>query len=180
MNAGQQSGNLPSVDQLLNQLAPALQAYVQARNMDQPLMVGIHTGGAWIASALLKTMGVNWPLGLLDISFYRDDYTERGLNPSVKSSELPFATEGQHLILVDDVLMSGRTIRAALNELFDYGRPASVTLVTLLSLPGRELPIQPDLCAAALELPANQRIKLSGPDPLQLNLIQLDKMEHQA
>lgn len=162
---------LPDVAPLLEQLAAQLTLKLQERGITEPLLVGIHTGGVWVAEALRQKMQVNWPLGTLDISFYRDDYSQYGLNPSVKTSDLPFATEGQHLILVDDVLMSGRTIRAALNELFDFGRPASVTLVTLLSLPGRELPIQPDCCGLQLELPPDQRIKLSGPSPLQLNRV---------
>lgn len=164
---------LPQLNPLMERLAASLLARVEELKLEQPLLVGIHTGGYWVAEALRKKMQVNWPLGGLDISFYRDDFTKKGLNPRVKPSNLPFATEGQHLILVDDVLMSGRSIRAAMNELFDYGRPASITLVTLLDLPGRELPIQPDLSGCKLELPADQRIKLSGPDPLELNLVQV-------
>jgi pyrimidine operon attenuation protein/uracil phosphoribosyltransferase len=104
------------------------------------------------------------------VSFYRDDFTQNGLHPLVQPSELPFEIEGQHLVLIDDVLMSGRTIRAALNELFDYGRPASVTLVSLLDLNARELPIHPDVVGATLSLAADQRVKLSGPTPLTLEL----------
>ncbi|SFX39183.1 bifunctional pyr operon transcriptional regulator/uracil phosphoribosyltransferase PyrR [Marinospirillum alkaliphilum] len=162
---------LPDVAPLLEQLAAQLEQHLAARGIKEPLLVGIHTGGVWVAEALRQKMQVNWPLGSLDISFYRDDYSHNGLNPSVKPSNLPFATEDRHLVLVDDVLMSGRTIRAALNEIFDFGRPASVTLVTLLALPGRELPIQPDCCGQYLELPEDQRIKLSGPSPLQLNRV---------
>jgi len=108
------------------------------------------------------------PLGVLDASFYRDDFEHSGLHPKVRPSELPFAVDGAHLVLVDDVLMSGRTIRAALNELFDYGRPASVTLVCLLDLNARELPIRADVVGAALNLPVGQRVKLNGPNPLVL------------
>jgi pyrimidine operon attenuation protein/uracil phosphoribosyltransferase len=90
-----------------------------------------------------QELGSDEPLGTLDVSFYRDDFSQNGLHPQVRPSELPFEIEGQHLVLVDDVLMSGRTIRAALNELFDYGRPASVTLVCLLDLDAGELPIRP-------------------------------------
>jgi len=85
-------------------------------------------------------------------------------------SALPFEVDGQHLVLVDDVLMSGRTIRAALNELFDYGRPASVSLVCLLDLDARELPIRPDVVGATLALGPDQRVKLLGPAPLMLEL----------
>lgn len=162
---------LPEIAPLLDSLATKLTNYLNQQGITEPLLIGIHTGGVWVAEALRQKMQVNWPLGTLDISFYRDDYSKTGLNPSVKPSNLPFATEGQHLVLIDDVLMSGRTIRAAMNEIFDYGRPASITLVTLLSLSGRELPIQADCCALHLDLPAEQRIKLSGPDPLELNLV---------
>lgn len=162
---------LPEAASLLDQLAAQLEQHLSDRGITEPLLIGIHTGGVWVAEALRQRMQVNWPLGTLDISFYRDDYSQTGLNPSVKPSDLPFATADRHLILVDDVLMSGRTIRAALNEIFDFGRPASVTLATLLALPGRELPIQPDCCGQYLQLPANQRIKLSGPVPLELNRV---------
>ena len=107
-------------------------------------------------------------MGTLDVSFYRDDFSQNGLHPQVRPSELPFEVEGQHLVLVDDVLMSGRTIRAALNELFDYGRPASVTLVCLLDLDAGELPIRPNVLGATLSLGAHERVKLTGPAPLAL------------
>ncbi len=121
-----------------------------------------------MAEALLQAMGQSAPLGTLNVSFYRDDFTQNGLHPQVRPSALPFEIEGQHLVLIDDVLMSGRTIRAALNELFDYGRPASVTLVCLLDLNARELPIRPDVVGATLSLAPSERIKLHGPTPLSL------------
>lgn len=164
-------GFLPEVAPLLDNLAANLENYLQQQGVTEPLFIGIHTGGVWVAEALRQKMHITAPLGTLDISFHRDDYSQMGLNPSVKPSNLPFATENQHLVLIDDVLRSGRTIRAAMNEIFDYGRPASITLVTLLSLSGRELPIQADCCALHLDLPADQRIKLSGPTPLEFNLV---------
>lgn len=133
----------------------------------QPHMVGIRTGGAWIAERLHQQLGLETPLGLLDISFYRDDFSRIGLNPSVRPSSIPWPVENAHIILVDDVLYTGRTIRAALNELFDYGRPAQVLLTTLLERPGcRELPI----CArhVAAQIPCEHPVKLTGPDPLAL------------
>lgn len=169
---------LPQLNPLLDRLAASLRAQMAEKGILNPLMIGIHTGGYWVAEALRSRMQVNWPLGGLDISFYRDDFTDRGLKPGVQPSALPFATEGQHLVLVDDVLMSGRSIRAAMNELFDYGRPASITLVTLFALPGRELPIQPDLLGQEMHLASGQRIKLSGPNPLELNLIQAKEGDH--
>lgn len=123
-----------------------------------------------MAQALLEALGSDSPLGTLDVSFYRDDFSQNGLHPQVRPSALPFEIEGQHLVLIDDVLMSGRTIRAAMNELFDYGRPASVTLVCLLDLDAGELPISPDVVGATLSLEAHQRVKLLGPTPLVLEL----------
>ena len=161
---------LPNPAELLPRMAAELRQLLAARGIEQAHFIGIRTGGVWVARALLETLGNREPLGILDVSFYRDDFTQSGLHPQVKPSELPFEIEGQHLVLIDDVLMSGRTIRAALNELFDYGRPASVTLVSLLDLNAHELPIRPDVVGASLSLAPNQRVKLSGPTPLTLEL----------
>lgn len=161
---------LPAPQQLLPQMAGDLQALLKRRGVDQAHFIGIRTGGVWVAEALLRELGLDQPLGTLDVSFYRDDFTQSGLHPQVRPSELPFEIEGAHLVLVDDVLMSGRTIRAALNELFDYGRPASVTLVSLLDLDARELPIHADVLGATLALASNERVKLLGPTPLALEL----------
>ncbi|WP_313024136.1 bifunctional pyr operon transcriptional regulator/uracil phosphoribosyltransferase PyrR [Pseudomonas lopnurensis] len=160
--------NLPNPEQLLPEMAEALKRHLNERDIQAPRFIGIRTGGVWVAQALLEARGQNEPLGILDVSFYRDDFTQKGLHPQVQPSELPFEIEGQHLVLIDDVLMTGRTIRAALNELFDYGRPASVTLVCLLDLNARELPIRPDVVGATLSLAPEQRIKLLGPAPLAL------------
>ncbi|WJN59254.1 bifunctional pyr operon transcriptional regulator/uracil phosphoribosyltransferase PyrR [Pseudomonas sp. SO81] len=161
---------LPDPQQLLPRMAGDLQALLKRRGVAQVHFIGIRTGGVWVAEALLRELNLEQPLGTLDVSFYRDDFTRSGLHPQVRPSELPFEIENQHLVLVDDVLMSGRTIRAALNELFDYGRPASVTLVSLLDLDARELPIHADVLGATLALPPAQRVKLSGPAPLTLEL----------
>ena len=160
----------PSVDALLDKMGQELSALINQRKIDDPLMIGIHTGGVWLAERLHKQLGLEGPMGVLDISFYRDDFTKMGLNPKVKPSQLPTSTEGRHILLVDDVIMSGRTIRAAMNELFDYGRPASITLITLLDLQRRELPIQADVVGGTLTLGDNQLIKLTGPDPLTLEI----------
>jgi pyrimidine operon attenuation protein / uracil phosphoribosyltransferase len=106
------------------------------------------------------------PLGHLDISFYRDDFTRVGMHPQVRPSYLPVGVDNRHLILVDDVLQSGRTSRAALNVLFDYGRPASVTLAVLVERDGRELPVAADVAGFEAGFGADEQIKLSGPDPL--------------
>jgi len=135
-----------------------------------PVMIGIHSGGAWIAQRLHAQLALPEPIGTLDISFYRDDFTRIGLNPQVKASDLPFDVEDRHVILVDDVLHTGRTIRAAMNEIFDYGRPASILLAVLLCRDGRELPIQADVVGETVKLKAKQQIKLTGPDKLALEI----------
>jgi len=162
--------SLPNPAELISQMATSLTAHLQHRNISEPRFIGIRTGGVWVAQALLEALGNDSPLGTLDVSFYRDDFSQNGLHPQVRPSALPFEIEGQHLVLIDDVLMSGRTIRAAMNELFDYGRPASVTLVCLLDLDAGELPISPDVVGATLSLEAHQRVKLLGPTPLVLEL----------
>ncbi|MCU1741332.1 MULTISPECIES: bifunctional pyr operon transcriptional regulator/uracil phosphoribosyltransferase PyrR [Pseudomonas] len=162
--------SLPNPADLISQMAVDLNAHLSKRAIVEPRFIGIRTGGVWVAQALLKALGSASPLGTLDVSFYRDDFSQNGLHPQVRPSELPFEIEGQHLVLIDDVLMSGRTIRAALNELFDYGRPASVTLVSLLDLDAAELPIRPDVVGATLSLAPTERVKLSGPAPLHLEL----------
>jgi pyrimidine operon attenuation protein/uracil phosphoribosyltransferase len=167
------SGTL-SVDALLERICSETRAQIAQRDIEAPLMIGIRTGGAWIAERMHQALGLDTPLGVLDISFYRDDFTQVGLNPRVQPSQLPCPVEGRHILLVDDVIMTGRTIRAALNELFDYGRPASVMLITLLDLQRRELPIQADVVGGTLALGPDQSIKLSGPDPLTLTIRQRD------
>ncbi|MER2296176.1 MAG: bifunctional pyr operon transcriptional regulator/uracil phosphoribosyltransferase PyrR [Pseudomonas sp.] len=160
--------SLPNPAELIRQMAVDLRAHLARRTITESRFIGIRTGGVWVAQALQEEMGDQSPLGTLDVSFYRDDFSQNGLHPQVRPSELPFEIEGQHLVLIDDVLMSGRTIRAALNELFDYGRPASVTLVCLLDLDAGELPIRPNVLGATLSLAANERVKLTGPAPLAL------------
>lgn len=162
--------NIPEVPALLDSLEQSLRRYLSDRGIADPLLVGIRTGGVWIARELHQRLGLEEPFGELDISFYRDDFSRIGLNPRVTPSHLPFETEDRDLVLVDDVVMSGRTIRAAMNELFDYGRPSSISLVALIDLGGRDLPIQPDVVAHRLTLPASQRVKLVGPDPLKIEV----------
>ncbi|MGH8551413.1 MAG: bifunctional pyr operon transcriptional regulator/uracil phosphoribosyltransferase PyrR [Methylococcales bacterium] len=151
-------------------LARSLSSVIQARNLVEPLMIGIHTGGAWIAEELQRRVAIREPLGLLDISFYRDDFSRIGVNPEIRPSSLPFNVEGRHILLIDDVLYTGRTIRAALNEIFDYGRPDCVVLGVLIERDGREVPIQADCVGSRISLKKNQRVELTGPDPLQLNI----------
>jgi len=145
-----------------------LEQLCQQRGVTKPLMVGIHTGGVWLAEHLHRQLALAEPLGCLDISFYRDDFTRIGLHPRVNPSNLPVAVNDRHIILVDDVLQSGRTIRAALNVLFDYGRPATVLLAILVERDGRELPIEPNVVGWHARLASGEHLKLVGPEPLRI------------
>ncbi len=151
-------------------MAQTLRGLLRERRIEAPLIAGIYTGGAWIAERLHGLLGLSEPLSMLDISFYRDDFTRIGVNPQVRPSSLPVSIDDRHLVLVDDVLNTGRTIRAALNEIFDYGRPASIMLATLVERGGRELPIQADVVGLRIALAREQHIKLHGPAPLRLSI----------
>jgi pyrimidine operon attenuation protein/uracil phosphoribosyltransferase len=161
-----------NVEKILNKMAGDLRTLLNARHAANPLMIGIHSGGVWVAERLHELLRFDEALGKLDISFYRDDFTRIGLNPAVRPSHLPFTVDGRHIILVDDVLYTGRTIRAALNEIFDYGRPDSVILAVLVDRGGRELPIQADVIGTHMALSAHEHVKLSGPAPLELSIKQ--------
>ncbi len=161
------------VEALITSLGKCLRRQGEQRGLKDPLMVGIHTGGVWIAEQLQQRLGFEGPIGKLNISFYRDDFSRIGMHPEVRPSQLP-STEDRDVILIDDVLYTGRTIRAALNELFDYGRPRRVILGVLVERNGRELPIQADCSGARIELAAGQRVKLTGPSPLHLELHTID------
>jgi len=153
---------LPDAEQLIAQLASAMRPHVTPATA----LVGIHTGGVWLAQRLQALLGLSQPLGSVDVSFYRDDYSAKGLHPTPKKSDIPFDVEGAHIIIVDDVLYTGRTTRAALNELFDYGRPARVDLAVMIDRGGRELPVAPRFCALTLPepLPAGQNLQLERDD----------------
>ena len=149
---------------------------ISALNLPDPLLVGIHTGGVWVAERLHKLLDCAENLGTLDISFYRDDFSRVGLNPEVKSSELPTAVENRNIILIDDVLYTGRTIRAAMNEIFSYGRPDMVKLGVLIERSGREIPIQADITGCTMELDESQQAKLVNQDgELKLSVITTGK-----
>ena len=119
------------INKLIDQMANELREKFVDTSVNDAVMVGIHTGGVWVAERLHALLNIQQPLAQLDISFYRDDFSSIGMNPQVKPSKLPVSVDDAHIILVDDILHTGRTIRAALNEIFDYGRPASVTLAVL-------------------------------------------------
>jgi pyrimidine operon attenuation protein / uracil phosphoribosyltransferase len=162
-----------AIDRLLDQMLDDLQRLLQTRGITDPAMIGIHRGGVWLAERLHRRLALREPLGTLGITFYRDDFTRIGRHPEVHPSNLPFGVDDRHILLVDDVLQTGRTIRAAMNEIFDYGRPASITLLALVERDGRELPIQPDIVGIRPTLQRQQQIKLVGPgsEPAPLALV---------
>jgi pyrimidine operon attenuation protein / uracil phosphoribosyltransferase len=133
----------------------------QARNV---AIVGIYSGGAWLAERLAAEMKLDERLGFIDVSFYRDDYAEKGLHAEVKPTHIPFEVDGATVLLVDDVLYTGRTTRAAINELFDYGRPSKIMLAALVDRGGRELPIAADFVAETIDLPIHQQLVLQRAD----------------
>jgi pyrimidine operon attenuation protein/uracil phosphoribosyltransferase len=159
--------SLPSVESLIEKLTQALTPYFSAPE-SQPVIVGIETGGTWIAEQLHQRIAPGTELGRLNISFYRDDFTRKGLHPTVKPSSLSTDIDDKTIILVDDVLQSGRTVRAAMNEIFDYGRPKKILLVILIDRGEREIPVQADIVGATMQLDSGSHIKLEGPEPLKL------------
>ena len=168
--------SLPSVESLIEKLTQALTPYF-SNSESQPVIVGIETGGVWIAEQIRQRLAADAELGRLDISFYRDDFTRNGLHPVVKPSSLPTDIDGRTIILIDDVLQSGRTVRAAMNEIFDYGRPQKILLAILIDRGQREIPVQADFVGTSLSLDCNSHIKLEGPEPLKLVLKTLDQHE---
>jgi pyrimidine operon attenuation protein/uracil phosphoribosyltransferase len=140
----------------------ALAGLIRPRLPPDAVLVGIHSGGVWVARRLKELLLLQTEIGLIDVSFYRDDFGEKGLHPQVKPTSIPFEVEGRNLILVDDVLYTGRTTRAAINELFDYGRPASIKLAVLADRGGRELPIHAEFCAWRAELADAQELVLEA------------------
>ncbi len=147
---------LPDAEAQCATLAELIRPHLQENTM----LVGIHSGGAWIARRLRELLGLSSEIGLIDVSFYRDDFGEKGLHPQVKPTSIPFEVEGRSLILVDDVLYTGRTTRAAINELFDYGRPACIKLAVLADRGGRELPIYAEFCTWQVELSRTEDLVL--------------------
>src|SRR5215212_5299288 len=140
---------LPDAEGTLAALAERMRGTVAA----DAVFIGIYSGGAWIAQRLAQMLPDAHRVGYIDVSFYRDDYHQRGLKPEVKSTSLPFDVDGASIVLVDDVLYTGRSVRAAINELFDYGRPARIDLAVLVDRGGRELPIEATHVGARLAVP---------------------------
>ena len=141
-----------------------LLAGVRALMKPEGALVGIWSGGAWLAERLQKDLGLPGAPGVISSALHRDDFSQRGLSGGADQTKLPFSVEGRHIVLIDDVLYTGRTIRAAVNELYDFGRPASVALAVLVDRGGRELPIAAACAPATIELPVGKRLSLARDD----------------
>jgi len=162
MQMTSEPNNLPNAEDLLKKLAQQIQPLLQ----NNTALVGIQSGGVWLMQRLLVLLDSTITAksiqhGTLDVSFYRDDYAKRGLKTENRPSQISFDVENKHIILIDDVFYTGRTTRAAMNELFDYGRPASITLVALINRGGRELPIAPQITAIDMPLAATENLQLT-------------------
>jgi pyrimidine operon attenuation protein/uracil phosphoribosyltransferase len=155
---------LPDAEQLLTALIAQMRPHV----VPATGLIGIVTGGAWLAERLHAALKLEVPFGTLDVSFYRDDFQHKGLKRKVAPSDIPFDVEGRDLILVDDVLYTGRTIRAAMNELFDYGRPARIRLASLVDRGGRELPIAAQFVGATVDVRQSLELKRDAQGRLSL------------
>jgi len=150
--------SLPDPEGLVRSMAEQMRGKVAP----DAALIGIYTGGAWIAERLHRALGLSAPLGFLAVTLHRDDFGRIGLHRESRRSQIPFPVDGREVILVDDVLHTGRTIRAALNELFDFGRPRAVRLAVLASRDGRDLPICPDFLGARIEVAADEDLVLSN------------------
>ena len=157
---------LPDAEAALDALAERMAGAVK----HDAAFVGIYSGGAWIAQRLAKALPGEHPVGFIDVSFYRDDYKRSGLKANTRRTELPFDVEWATIVLVDDVLYTGRSVRAAINELFDFGRPGAIELAVLIDRGGRELPIEPTYTGARLAVARNLSIVLSRDDDGRLAL----------
>jgi pyrimidine operon attenuation protein/uracil phosphoribosyltransferase len=149
--------NLPNPEQLLEDITATIKPLINADSA----LVGIHSGGVWMLERILATLGDDIPFGKLDAAMYRDDYAKRGLKSKNQPSWIPFDVNDKHIILIDDIFYTGRTTRAAMNELFDYGRPASITLAVMINRGGAQLPIAPQITGAIIPLAPDQAFQLS-------------------
>jgi pyrimidine operon attenuation protein/uracil phosphoribosyltransferase len=152
------SASLPDADALLRALAEQMRGKVSP----DAGIVGIYTGGAWVAEKLHQALGSRVPLGMLAVTLHRDDFSRIGLHRESRRSRIPFPIDGREVILVDDILHTGRTIRAALNELFDFGRPSAVRLAVLADRGGRELPVAADFTGARVDVAKGEELVLSN------------------
>ena len=149
---------LPDAERLVSDLAAQMRGKLDAG----AAIVGIYTGGAWVAERLHRALGVGEPIGTLAVTLHRDDFSRIGLHREVRRSQIPFDVDGREIILVDDVLHTGRTIRAALNELFDFGRPKAVRLAVLVDRGGRELPMAADYAATRFTVAEDEELVLAN------------------
>lgn len=161
---------LPDAERLCTALADSMRPEVQS----DTALIGIHTGGVWVAERLHAALGLKTPLGSLDVSFYRDDFSRSGLHSQLKSSDIPFEVEDRPIIIVDDVLYTGRTIRAAMNEIFDYGRPARIDLAVLIDRGGRELPVCPRWVGQVMQIGREKNLQLERNESGKLSLRLVD------
>lgn len=153
------------VEQLIQQIVEEIRQHPVASKA--PKIIGIRTGGLWIAERIHQLLDLDEPVGAVNTAFYRDDFETSGLRANIQASDISWNVDGANIILVDDVLFTGRTIRGAINEIFDFGRPSSITLVTLVDRQGyRQLPFCADI--TGLTLQTDYPVKLTGPSPLVL------------
>ena len=164
---------LPNPETLLAEITAKIQTQLQPNTA----LVGIHSGGVWLMQRILASIKQDVPFGMLDAALYRDDYAQRGLKSEPKPSNIAFDVTDKHIILIDDIFYTGRTTRAAINELFDYGRPASITLAVLINRGGAELPIAPNIVGANIDLKPNQDLQLTQDAGGKL-LLSLQKASH--
>ncbi|MCH9799797.1 MAG: bifunctional pyr operon transcriptional regulator/uracil phosphoribosyltransferase PyrR [Betaproteobacteria bacterium] len=157
---------LPNPETLLSDITTKITALIKP----DTAIVGIHSGGVWLMERILASLEQAVPHGTLDAALYRDDFAQRGLKNQSQAANIAFDVQGKHIILIDDIFYTGRTTRAAINELFDFGRPASITLAVLINRGGAELPIQPQIVGATIPLTSNQRFQLSQTTQGKLNL----------
>jgi pyrimidine operon attenuation protein / uracil phosphoribosyltransferase len=162
--------NLPDAEALCQALVRQMKGHVGAATG----IVGIRTGGAWLAERLHRELGLSTPLGVVDISFYRDDFSTSGLRHQVRPSQIPFDVDDRHIVVVDDVLYTGRTVRAAMNELFDYGRPGKIELAVLVDRGERQLPIAAQYVGSTLPVPRGKLLRLVRDDSGKFSLVLSD------
>ncbi len=169
--------NLPNPETLLSDISGQIKMYIDAHGAANCALVGIHSGGVWLMDRIVKSLKLEIANGTLDAAMYRDDYYQRGLKSEPKPANITFDISDKHIILIDDIFYTGRTTRAAMNELFDYGRPASIILAVLINRGGAELPIAPQIVGAEMALKTNQSLQLSmdTKNKLHLNIEVQDK-----
>lgn len=158
------------VPELLDSLTKQLSALATSNEIppESLVIVGIRTGGLWVAQALHERLNSSTPLCSVNVAIYRDDYNQKGLHPTIEPSDIACSINNKTVVLVDDVLHTGRTIRAAMNEVFDFGRPKQVLLAVMFDRAGRQLPIAADVVGTLVDIPEGQDLKLIGPAPLEI------------